>query len=133
MQSGNGLHGSTVAVRKAPAINVLHPADIRVAIASDWNALITMQPNWHGGGQQYLFLQLPVSKGMEVAQEAQGVIHLGEWRCDEFNEGLGIIRGNPRVGQCGTKGCRVGGLGDLSRHGETQAFLFQSLESSAQQ
>ena len=71
-------------------------------------------------------------EGVDVRQKREGI--LGSWtrRRDQFDQRLGIIGGDPGMGERGTQARRVRRLSDFALWGKSQAFLFQAFESAAQ-
>ena len=68
----------------------------------------------------------------QIAQECQGVCRTGQRRRDEFQQGLGIVRSDPGVGQGRAQRGRVGCLGNAAIGPDAQAFLFQTDQPALQ-
>ncbi len=94
MNPGNRLHQPAVAVAQAAAIHVLHVADVRVAVASDGDRLLAAQDAGHAVHPQLLVADVLVDELVDPGQELQGFVDGGDGRRDEFEQRLGVVRGD---------------------------------------
>lgn len=108
MDAGDALHGLAVAQRQALAVDVLQAADHRVAVAGDRDALLVRQLAGHRRAPQVFAVQLRTGEAMDALEVAQGVGDVGFRGRDEFQQRLGIVGGDLRMGQGRAQGAGMG-------------------------
>ncbi len=125
MHPGDNLHNAPVTVAQAPPIDVFHLADIGFAVSGDGNAGLAGQHAGHTGGpQDFVFTQAVIDEFLRVTEKLQGLSDIGQGRRDQFQQRLGIVRGDVGIGQCRSQGERMGRLRDATVAVDPQALFF---------
>lgn len=110
MHTGNALHGPAISQGEPAAIDVLQHADMRCAVPGDRNLVIIRQAGRHRLAPQHFALELAVGKSVNRIELIERGRDVRFRRRDEFQQRLGIIGGDLRVGQRGTQ------CGRMRRH-----------------
>ena len=126
------LHHPPVAQPQAATIDVLHAADVRTAVLGQRDARVAIERAGHAGGPQQFVINVPVGELVQVQQVLQQLPGLGHRRCDQFEQGLGVVGRDLRIGQRRAERCRVRRRGNAAPRRDPQRFLFDALATAAQ-
>ena len=99
MDAGDALHGLAVTQGQALAVDVLEFADMRAAVTGDRNRLLVRQGAGHRRAPQVFAVQLAVGEAVDLLQIGQGRRRIRLGRSDEFQQRLGVVSGDLRMGQ----------------------------------
>ena len=132
MHPRDRLHHPAVAICKTHAINVLHPSDVRGAVARDRNARVALDCAGHAGRPEELITDLAVDELVQVAQVLHQLPGLVEGRRDELDQRLGVVRRDAFVGERRAQRPWVRALGDLSIRPDPKRLLLHALETATQ-
>ena len=133
MDAGNALHGFAVTQGQAFAVDVLEFADMRAAITGDRNCFLVRQGAGHRRAPQVFAVQLAVGEAVDLLQIGQGRRRIRLGRCDEFQQRLGVVSGDLRMGQRRAEGGRVRREGQLAIAVDAQAFALDTVQALGKQ
>ena len=107
-------------------VNRFHEACIGNAVLRDGNALFTLDHAGHAGTPQQLPVYFRIDELFQITQERQRFRRARQRRGDEFQQCLGVISGDPRVGQRRSQRRGVRRLGNAAIRADPQAFLLKT-------
>ena len=126
MNPGDSLHHAPVAMAEAAPVCGFHFRRVGRAVARDTDAGVTLDHAGHAGGPQDFILELAVDERLGIVETGQRIAKMVERRGHHFEQRLGVIRGDARMGQRRAERGGVPRLRDAAVDGDAQAFLFQA-------
>ena len=130
MHARDRLHHPAVAMRETHAVHMLHPPDIRRAVARDRNTGVALDRAGHAGCPQQLVPQVPVYELVQIAEELHQLPALMKRRGDELDQRLGVIGGDDLVGESRPQRGRMRRLADLPVWPDPKRLLLDALQSA---
>ena len=132
MHTGNRLHRAAIAQPQPLAVRMLELCLVGTAIVGQGDVPVFAQQPWHGTRPHDLVTQMARGVAVDVTQKRQRKRVVLRRRRDEFEQRLGIVRGDPWVGQLGAQGQRVGGLRQVAARVNPQALFLEPAGDAAQ-
>ena len=86
MDAGDGLHQPAVAVAETEAVDGLHPAHVRGAVAGHGNARVAGHDTGHARAPEILAADTPVDEIVDAAERIQRALDALRHRRDELEE-----------------------------------------------
>ena len=132
MDAGDDLHHPPVAMAEPYSIHVPQPARVGAPVAGDGNRLVARDLARHARGPEQFVPHVAGDEAMQDPERVQHLVPVVERRCHELEQRLGVVRGEPRVGQGGAERGRMRGLREPSPRARAQALLLHAPEAAAQ-
>jgi hypothetical protein len=132
MDAGNRLHDAAVAVVESDAIDVLHPANVRGAVARDGDLAVAADDAGHAGDPQELVAELPVHELVDVAEILLQLPGARERRRDELDERFRIVGRDEGVRERRAERARMRRLRDAPLGRDAERLALDPLEAAGQ-
>ena len=126
------LHHSPVAMAEPDAVHVPEHSGIGASVAGDGDRLVARDLAGHARRPEQLVADVAGHEAMETAEIARDLGPVVERRRHELEQRLGVVRGEPRVGERGAEGKGVRGRRELPAGTRPQALLLHPLEAGPQ-
>ena len=124
MYAGDGLHEAVVAMRQPDAIQLLEAADVGTAVSRDRHLAFRTSGTGHARSPEDLaFLHVRQRESMDVLEHPEATVDALVLGRDEFEQGLGEIRGDIRILQRRAERRRMRPPRNAALGRHAQAFL----------
>ena len=132
MHPCDGLHQPAVTQAQALAVDLFEPGFVGAAIVGQRNVAVVAHQAGHRPSPEGFAAQLRYGVAVNVAQELQRMCRVRAGWCDEFDQRLGVVGGDPRVREFGAQRARMGRLRQMAVGVDAQAFLLITALDAAQ-
>ena len=132
MDARDGLHPPAVAVAQPAAIDGLRLGDVGCAVAAKGNAALVLGDAGHGSRPEQFASQTLVGEAVNFLQLPDAGFRRAMRVGDQFQLGLGKIRGDMRMGEGRAERWEMRALGQTSVRIDPQAFLLDAPADAGQ-